>query len=180
MGHTIEPAASGRAKCRGCGELIAKGVLRFGERLENPFADGEMTIWFHLLCAAYRRPESMVEFLAAGDADIPEELQAELKKAAGLSLLSHRACRLGKAERASSGRARCRHCREPIAKDSWRLPLMYFEEGVFNTSGFVHADCIAGYTGSTALAPLVDHFCNHLSPEDRNAVVACVQSQTAA
>ena len=44
MDHVIEPASSGRAKCRGCGRAIAKGELRLGERLPNPFTDeGEMT-----------------------------------------------------------------------------------------------------------------------------------------
>ena len=50
MAHTIEPAASGRTKCRGCGEPIAKGELGFGERLPHPFADdGDMTLRFHIL-----------------------------------------------------------------------------------------------------------------------------------
>ena len=52
MPHVFEPAPTGRAKCRGCGRAIAKGELRFGERLPNPFAEGEMTLWFHPLCAA--------------------------------------------------------------------------------------------------------------------------------
>ena len=34
-------------KCRGCGRPIARGELRFGERLPNAFAEGEMTVWFH-------------------------------------------------------------------------------------------------------------------------------------
>ena len=46
MPHVIEPAASGRAKCRGCGEKIAKGKLRFGERLPNPFGDGDIHCGF--------------------------------------------------------------------------------------------------------------------------------------
>ena len=56
MPHVIETASSGRAKCRGCGEKIAAGELRFGERLPNPFAEGETTHWFHLECAAFKRP----------------------------------------------------------------------------------------------------------------------------
>jgi len=31
--HVIEPAATGRAKCRGCGRAIAAAELRFGVRL---------------------------------------------------------------------------------------------------------------------------------------------------
>ena len=68
MPHTIEPATSGRAKCRGCGQAIAKEELRFGERLPNPFADdSEMTLWFHIPCAAYKRPESLQEVLFEAD-----------------------------------------------------------------------------------------------------------------
>src|SRR4030042_208734 len=64
MPHVIEAAATGRAKCRGCGGKIAALELRFGERLPNPFADGEMTHWFHLDCAAFKRPEPLLEALA--------------------------------------------------------------------------------------------------------------------
>ena len=70
MPHTIEPAASGRAKCRGCGQKIAKDELRFGERLENPYGEGEMTLWFHLVCGVYKRPEPFLEMLAKTDADL--------------------------------------------------------------------------------------------------------------
>ena len=42
MGHVIEPAASGRAKCRGCGKPIAKNELRLGERLKVRWDIGEL------------------------------------------------------------------------------------------------------------------------------------------
>ena len=62
VAHTIEPAASGRAKCRGCGEPITKGELRLGARLPNPFdGEKEMTLGFHLICGAYKRPEPFLE-----------------------------------------------------------------------------------------------------------------------
>jgi poly(ADP-ribose) polymerase-like protein len=64
MSHSIEPATSGRAKCRGCGRPIDKGELRLGEQLPNPYAEGEMTLWFHPTCAAYKRPEALIEALA--------------------------------------------------------------------------------------------------------------------
>src|SRR5688500_16765560 len=44
VAHIIEPASSGRAKCRSCDQPIAKGELRFGERQPNAFGDGEMTL----------------------------------------------------------------------------------------------------------------------------------------
>ena len=64
MAHVIEPASSARAKCRGCGRPIAKGILRLGERLPNPFGEGEMTLWFHLPCAAFKRPQPFLDAIA--------------------------------------------------------------------------------------------------------------------
>ena len=61
MTHVIEPASSGRAKCRGCEQKIAKGELRLGEKLPNPYGEGEMTLWFHPLCGAFKRPEVLLE-----------------------------------------------------------------------------------------------------------------------
>ena len=54
MPHIIEEAKSGRAGCRTCRKPIAKGELRFGEEVENQFADaGETTHrWHHMACAA--------------------------------------------------------------------------------------------------------------------------------
>src|SRR4051812_43675167 len=63
MPHVFQPAATGRAKCRGCKQPLAKGELRFGESLPNPFGDGEVMHWFHPLCAAYKRPEPLLEAL---------------------------------------------------------------------------------------------------------------------
>jgi len=68
MPHLLERAPTGRAKCRGCSRAIAAGDWRFGERLPNPYADGEgaeMTHWYHPICAAFKRPEPLVEFLRA-------------------------------------------------------------------------------------------------------------------
>ncbi|MGH7341280.1 MAG: PARP-type zinc finger-containing protein, partial [Candidatus Rokuibacteriota bacterium] len=80
MPHVFETASSGRAKCRGCAQPIAKGDLRFGERLPNPFGEGEMTLWFHPICAAYKRPEPILEALGEA-AEKPPESEA-LERAA--------------------------------------------------------------------------------------------------
>ena len=68
VAHTIEPASSGRAKCRSCDQPIAKGELRLGERQPNAFGDGEMTLWFHLPCGAFSRPEPFLEAQSAAAA----------------------------------------------------------------------------------------------------------------
>src|SRR5690606_34460474 len=74
MPHVIEPATSGRAKCRACDRPIAKGEPRFGERQPNAFGDGEMTLWFHLSCGAYVRPEAFLEASAAADSNVTPAL----------------------------------------------------------------------------------------------------------
>lgn len=108
MPHVIERAPTGRAKCRGCDGKIAAGDLRFGEQLPNPYADGEnvlMTHWFHLPCAAFRRPEALLEGLAAApDLDVPD--RASLEHEATLGVTHRRLPRVSKAERAPTGRAR--------------------------------------------------------------------------
>src|SRR5215467_5200193 len=79
MGHVIEPAATGRSKCRACGRAIAKDDLRFGEELPNPFADGFIRLWFHVPCAAFRRPAAFLETATAEN--VPNDF-ASLKGAA--------------------------------------------------------------------------------------------------
>ena len=162
--HVIEPAASGRAKCRGCGQKIEKGALRLGERLENPFAEGEMTHWFHLDCAAFKRPEPLLQALEKRGE--PLEGQDSLESEARKGLEHRRLPRVNGAERASSGRATCRSCRETIAKGSWRIPLVYWEEGRFEPSGFIHAGCARGYFDTSDILPRVRRFSPGLSEED--------------
>ncbi len=158
MAHVIEAAASGRAKCRGCGARIAAGDLRFGERLPNPFADdnAEMTHWYHLRCAAFRRPEPVIEMLEAGEGAVPDR-EARLRDAR-LGAAHHRLPRLSAVARAPSGRAACRQCREPIAKDDWRISLVFYEDGRFNPAGFVHLPCAAAYFETPDLMDRIRHF----------------------
>src|SRR5262245_29282706 len=120
MSHVFEPAPTGRAKCRGCARPIAKGDLRFGERIANPFAEGETTLWYHPLCAAYRRPEAVLEALQAGPAPADAEM---LERAARAAAAHERLPRVAGGERAPTGQAKCRSCGEPIAKGTWRVRL---------------------------------------------------------
>lgn len=167
MPHVLEPAASGRSKCRGCAQRIASGELRFGERLPNPFADGEMTLWFHPTCAAFKRPEPFLEL--AGSRAAPEVSQ-ELVAAAERGLAHRRLPRIDGAERSPTGRATCRSCREPIAKDAWRIRLVFFEEGQFAAGGFIHAACAAPYFETTDIVPRLRHFSPALTAADLSAL----------
>lgn len=164
MAHRIEPASSGRAKCRGCGQPIDAGALRFGERLPNPFAEGELTHWFHLDCAAYKRPEPFLETLMAVGpplADV-ERLAAEARR----GIAHRRLPRIDGAARAPSGRALCRSCRELIVKGAWRIALVFYEEGRFEPSGFIHARCAPAYFETADVLERSKHFSRALTDQD--------------
>jgi len=168
MAHTIERAPSGRARCRGCGTAIARDAWRLGERLPNPFAEGEMTHWYHPRCAAYKRPEPLLEALAAGPGDVADG--AALEAAARRSLEHRRLPRIDGVERAPTGKARCRSCREPIARDAFRVRLAYFEDGRFAPGGFVHLGCRAAYFETDDILERLLHFSPGLPPGDREEV----------
>ena len=187
--HTIEPAASGRAKCRGCGERIVKGELRFGERLENPFGEGQMTLWFHPVCGAYKRPEPFLQALDAAELDIESvETPAAtghtgdwLRAEAGIGLEHRRLPRLDGAGPAPTGRARCRACKQLIATNAWRIGLVYYEEGFFSPSGYIHAACARDYFEATELAAAaitrrIHHFSPGLSDADREQIEAQIDA----
>jgi hypothetical protein len=164
MAHVIEPASTGRSKCRGCGGKIAASELRFGERLPSPFAEGETTQWFHLDCGAFKRPEPFLEALAGREEPLDgrERLEAEAR----LGVAHPRLARVDGAERSPSPRARCRSCREPIAKDAWRIRLVYFDEGRFMPSGSIHPRCSRAYLETTELLPRLRRFTPDLADED--------------
>lgn len=178
--HVIEHASSGRAKCRGCDTKIAKDELRFGENRPNAFGDGEMTLWFHLPCAAYKRPEPFLELLGGVN---PEDISTDelgvahaLKAAAEFGIAHRRVPRIDTVDRAPTGRARCRSCRELIEKDSWRIGLVFFEEYRFQPSGFIHAACAGEYFETTDLMDRILHFNPALAPEELEAIEAAIKA----
>lgn len=176
MPHVIEHAASGRAKCRGCDQKIEKGALRFGERQPNAFGEGEMTLWFHLPCAAYKRPEPFLEALT--DTRLDDIPDADNLKAAAQAGIDHRRLpRVSGADRAPSGRARCRSCRELIDKGSWRIPLVLFEEYRFQPSGFIHAGCAREYLSTTDIMKRVRYFSPELTGVELDELKAALEAR---
>lgn len=172
MAHTIEPATTGRAGCRGCGAKIPKDELRFGERVPNPFADeGDTTLWFHLECAAMKRPEPLLETLASLDS-APDNADA-LARIARFGVEHRRVPRVDGAQRSPSGRASCRACREKIEKDTWRIKLVFYDEGRFEPSGYVHAGCASAYFETSDLAERVRRF-SELTDEDAAELAAAL------
>jgi hypothetical protein len=173
MAHVLEPATSGRAKCRGCARPIALGLLRFGERIPNAFAEGETTLWFHPLCAAFKRPEPFLATLESAPADVPE--REALAAAARASLAHRRLPRIDGAERAPSSQAKCRHCKAPIGKGSWRIRLVYYEEGRFSPGGSIHLACRGAYfEGAEVRAPVLCF--SELPDEERAALIEALSA----
>jgi hypothetical protein len=174
MAHVIEAAPTGRAKCRGCGQVIAARELRFGEKRPNPFGEGEATNWFHLECAAYKRPEPFLEALATTTEAIGdrERLAAEAK----LGVMHERLPRVNGAERSPSGRAACRHCRKSIGKGAWRISLVFYEEGMLQPAGFLHIPCAPEYFGTRDVLARVARFSPALGDGELREIAGQLQS----
>lgn len=165
MSDVIETASTGRAKCRRCQQKIDKGALRFGERVPNAFGEGESTHWYHLGCAAEKRPEKFVDALGSFDGEIPE--RDELASIAREGADNPKLASIVHAERSPSGRAKCQECHEPIGKSELRIAVAREEEplGMAMTS-YVHARCGAKYFGSEGLASKLERTSPELSPAD--------------
>jgi hypothetical protein len=168
MAHVIEPATTGRSKCRGCGEAIDQGELRFGERIANVFGGGEATLWFHLQCAAFKRPETLLTVLP--DERLTGTEIAKLRADAERGIAHRRLPRIDGADVAGGARARCRHCHEMIAKGEWRIALVIFAEGAFHRRGFVHARCARDYFETTDVLDRVRRFATGLTERDVEAI----------
>lgn len=177
VAHLFEPATTGRSKCRGCAQPIQRGELRFGERAPNAFGEGDTTLWFHPLCAAYKRPEPLLETLAETAADVPD--RQTLERAAQASLAHKRLQRIDAAERSPTGQAMCRSCHEPVTKGSWRIRVVFYEEGRFGPGGFVHLACRKVYFETDEeILDQVLHFSPALSETDRQELIRAFGTET--
>ncbi len=176
VSHLFTPAASGRSKCRGCSQAIKRGELRFGECLPNLFGDGDMTLWFHPLCAAYKRPQPLLEALATNP-EIPGREMLEV--AAQRSAASKRLPRIDGAERAPSGQATCRCCRELIARGTWRIRIVFYEEGRFSPGGYVHLACRKAYFETEDVFDQLLHFSAGLTEAERQELQQAFKTSAA-
>jgi hypothetical protein len=135
-----------------------------------------MTHWFHLECAAYKRPEP---FLAAIDElavrgqplEDAERFRGEAKRG-----LEHpRLPRIDGAERDPSGRAQCRACHTPISKGAWRIRLVFYEEGRFSAAGAIHLPCVAAYIGTNDIQSRVQRFAPALTAAELEEISLAVR-----
>ena len=90
-----------------------------------------------------------------------------LERAARSSSAQRRLPRINGAERSPSGQARCRSCREPIVRGSWRVRLVFYEEGRFFPAGYVHLACRRAYFETDDVLDQVLHFSRELSDGER-------------
>jgi hypothetical protein len=145
MAHKIEPSPSGRASCRGCKKAVAKGDLRFCEEFANPYSDdGGMSFrYWHLACAAPKLANELAEALAAYQGP-PVEGRAELDAL----IAEHLRPAMPYAERAGTGRAKCRACDENIARGELRVAFERVFEGPMGpqkAAAYAHPRCVARY-----------------------------------
>jgi ribosomal protein L37AE/L43A len=150
--YLIESARSSRSKCRTCRRKIEKGKLRLGILLEGPFGTGYL--WHHLTCAAKRR----IDDVEAAYAQPAFEDGLEVPPLSELQALMEKAEKAREArkeppyvERAPSGRSKCKHCGEAIAKDALRVVLareVSFGSQVRAAPIAVHTECVSEELGS--------------------------------
>lgn len=126
--YVIEGARSSRSRCKTCRRKIDKGALRIGILIEGPYGTGYM--WHHINCAARRhlhRVEEAYELEAWKLAKQPPQNVPDIAKLRGLQELAEERKKTRKqiphTEPAPTGRAKCKHCDQPIEKDSMRVVL---------------------------------------------------------
>ena len=125
-----------------------------------------MTLWFHPGCAAYKRPEALLQGLG----DTLEHIgdREALDRAARSSLAQRRIQRIDGAERSPSGHAKCRSCRQTIVRGHWRIRLVLFEEGGrFSPGGYVHLACRKDYFEANEVLDQILHFSFDLGDDER-------------
>jgi len=131
-----------------------------------------VTHWYHPRCGAYKRPEAFLEALPAATAPVQEA--DELMAAAHDGLAHRRVPRINGAERDPSGRAHCRSCKDTIEKGTWRISLVFFEEGRFVPAGSIHTRCAPQYFETTIILPRIRHFAPNLTEADLAEIQAAI------
>ena len=136
-----------------------------------------MTLWFHPLCAAYKRPQPLLDTLAETTGSVPD--REHLERVAHGSVTHERIQRFDGVERSPSGQAKCRSCHEPIERGSWRIRIVFYEEGRFAPGGYVHLTCRKVYFETDWMLDQVLHFSPDLSDADREELIRAFDSESA-
>ena len=83
MSHQIEPAKTGRSRCRYCKQRIAKGELRVSESFVSEWSNDVAARFHHLRCAARSKPLVLRQALTESSLDIAnrDELLVAIEQA---------------------------------------------------------------------------------------------------
>lgn len=185
--YVLEGARSSRSRCKVCRRAIQKGTLRLGVLIEGPYGTGYL--WHHLTCAARRKFEDVEEAYrqqAWTNAKTPPGRVPELDE---LQKIRQDAAQRRKdrkpiphAERAPSGRAKCKLCDQPIEKDSLRVVLgrgVTFGSQVRTAPINVHPRCVAEALAADDCTTEIENFeqalranSTDVSPEQLDDLVA--------
>jgi len=133
-----------------------------------------MTLWFHPLCAAYKRPQPLLEVLEQTTERADQE---RLRQAALKSVTNPRIPRIDGAEKSPSGQAKCRNCHEPIVRGSWRIRIVFNDEGRFAPGGYVHLGCRIAYFETDEVLEPVLHFSPALSETERAELIRAFDTE---
>ncbi len=149
--YMIEGARSSRSRCKTCRRKIDKGALRLGILIEGPYGVGYM--WHHLNCAAKRQFDRVAEAYQEQAWLNAKEPPSKLPSLEALEVMQQKAEERRKnkkdipyVEIDPSGRAKCKHCGEPMEKGSVRAVLgrgVYFGNQVRVAPITVHPRCVA-------------------------------------
>lgn len=183
MANVIEEAKSGRASCRTCKQIIAKGELRLGVEVKNQFSDTPGTAWHHLLCAAGKLPGELGEAMATYEGAIANKAEIETAIAAALKQGKGKPGGFPYVDRAPTGRAKCMECEAPIGKDTFRVAVeREIDTGSMVTrgAGYMHAACAVANLATTGGSKdeLLEGIRSNsrLAPEDLETAVGEIQA----
>jgi ribosomal protein L37AE/L43A len=146
MANVIEEAKSGRASCRTCKKLIAKGELRLGVEAQTQFSDTPSMQWHHLLCAAANLPAELKAALAEYPGEVPNRAELEAALAETEKKGAAKPAGFPYVDRAPTGRAKCMQCEQPIEKGSFRVAVereLTIGANVTRGAGYLHPRCVA-------------------------------------
>jgi hypothetical protein len=147
MAHTIEPAKSGRAKCRKCKKTIVKDELRFGFEVPNAFDESQPAHqWYHLECAAEKFPVDLGSVLNDFEGEVPD--RTKLDEVMSANRKKQKPSTFPYAEPAPSGRSKCLVCEEGISKGEYRVAIQReIDAGGFarTGAGYLHPGCVGEF-----------------------------------
>lgn len=175
MADVVEVSPSGRAKCRGCKQAIAKGEVRFGETFASAFgSDGESIRYWHLLCAASKLGARLKIAMNAFMGEIPNKAEVEAAIAEGIK----KGGKGGKApfpyaEVSPNNRARCMVCGDVVPKEQLRIAVERESETptgmMVKGAGYLHPLCVATWledTGEDELDVFLEKLLLHSTLDD--------------